>query len=556
MQSRASPCPCLCSPCRAASPSRAAKRGCAGGPVHKGQRCRAAPRRTAPLCPRTPADAPRHRAFDGQQRSGANPARCPPEKRLAIAMLAAAGSSAGAAPIARWRGLGTAARPPWPRPAPPRHAHRLLAAPASAQPTPTARVPVLLLPGFLSGAQQYEELAALLRRRGHPTGAPGRAQPACWPPPGAPPGAPPSTHLPTCPAPPLRRHRARSGLGVGAHALRRQLRLVPAKGGGGAGQAARGAAGAARLPGGRRARAPADPASRRAGDGALTPRPGRRRWATPRAAGWPGCCWAARCTTVGAQGLAGCRRRARARGVHLGPCTQRRCRRRRRRRRPALRPVPARVLAGDAGHAAPQPGGVPLWEGPGGRGGGTVRCAHRPRRAAAAAAGPPRIRSGARAVWPAPCWASCRRVPPLLPPRQEKRQGEAPGLPADVAGSSLRFANHCYPGAQSHPGVRVTCVVGRTAAGGRRCSAPPSAPALPSCAAGPSPGAASVPACSPAAVQGARSRRACLGSGNQRAAAMQALQVQLMPRRTLGARRRTGTLPSAPTWWAAAAPAQ
>jgi broad specificity phosphatase PhoE len=30
-------------------------------------------------------------------------------------------------------------------------------------------MPVLLLPGFLSGAQQYKQLAVLLRERGHPT---------------------------------------------------------------------------------------------------------------------------------------------------------------------------------------------------------------------------------------------------------------------------------------------------------------------------------------------------------------------------------------------------
>ncbi len=53
---------------------------------------------------------------------------------------------------------------------------------------------------------------------------------------------------------------------------------------------------------------------------------------------------------------------------------------------------------------------------------------------------------------------------------QEKRRDEAPGLPADVAGSSLRFANHCYPSGSSIPGVAMTCVAGRAVAGGEQQS--------------------------------------------------------------------------------------
>lgn len=49
---------------------------------------------------------------------------------------------------------------------------------------------------------------------------------------------------------------------------------------------------------------------------------------------------------------------------------------------------------------------------------------------------------------------------------QEKRSGEPGGLPLDVQGSSLRFTNHFYPTAQSHPGsVRIITAVGRATKG-------------------------------------------------------------------------------------------
>lgn len=51
---------------------------------------------------------------------------------------------------------------------------------------------------------------------------------------------------------------------------------------------------------------------------------------------------------------------------------------------------------------------------------------------------------------------------------QERRPGEAPDLPPDVRGSSLRFVRHHYPTAASpagQPGVAVVCGVGKTVRG-------------------------------------------------------------------------------------------
>jgi len=47
----------------------------------------------------------------------------------------------------------------------------------------------------------------------------------------------------------------------------------------------------------------------------------------------------------------------------------------------------------------------------------------------------------------------------------ERRTGEDPGLPDDVAGSSLRFAMHHYPTGGSFPGVQLITVVGQAIQG-------------------------------------------------------------------------------------------
>ena len=104
------------------------------------------------------------------------------------------------------------------------------------------------------------------------------------------------------------------------------------------------------------------------------------------------------------------------------------------RRRRVLWPVPARMLSGDAGHAAPQPGGLPLWQGAGGLGHWEHGCCAglllRPPRCCCRATA---ICSGGRRrvaapCWAAPCWASCPRLLFLLPPT-----GEAAGRGARAA---------------------------------------------------------------------------------------------------------------------------
>lgn len=50
---------------------------------------------------------------------------------------------------------------------------------------------------------------------------------------------------------------------------------------------------------------------------------------------------------------------------------------------------------------------------------------------------------------------------------QERRSGEAPDLPPDVRGSSLRFVRHHYPTAASQPGVALVCGAGKSIRGQR-----------------------------------------------------------------------------------------
>ena len=53
-----------------------------------------------------------------------------------------------------------------------------------------------------------------------------------------------------------------------------------------------------------------------------------------------------------------------------------------------------------------------------------------------------------------------------VPPSQECLSGEGlEGAPPGVRGSSLQFANHFYPSADSFPGVDVTCLVGDSVRG-------------------------------------------------------------------------------------------